>query len=251
MALIHRINRKMHMICPPKLAELMTNLVVKKEVYPVVIMFHHVQPESEKEDSPYTITPEKFEEIIKYYVDQKYEFCFENEFYKAKGKRVIVSFDDGNTNNYEYAYPILKKYNAKASINIISRKINTDVDNPYLSIDKINEMKASGLIQFQSHTCTHASLPDCDKGGYEMEVCESQKEILEQLGINTDVFVYPCGRTNAEISKYTSKYYKFAYGGYDDDIDFNYRLPREELFMSDNPKTLARRTLYNLRYRNK
>lgn len=38
-------------------------------------------------------------------------------------KPILIHFDDGYYSNYEYVYPILKKYNAKASIYVVTDKV--------------------------------------------------------------------------------------------------------------------------------
>ena len=73
-------------------------------------------------------------------------------------KPVIITFDDGYADNYENAYPILKKYGFKATIFLIYDFTNTYPN--YLTWDQIAEMKESGLIRFESHTMTHANLAE-------------------------------------------------------------------------------------------
>lgn len=55
-----------------------------------------------------------------------------NDAYNLKAelpsKPILITFDDGYYSNYEYIYPILKKYNAKASIFIVTDKVGKEID---------------------------------------------------------------------------------------------------------------------------
>ena len=74
--------------------------------------------------------------------------------YPLSKKSIFITFDDGYKNNYTKAFPILKKYNTKATIFINTKYIGKDKD--YLNWDEIKEMYESGLIDFQLHTHSHS-----------------------------------------------------------------------------------------------
>ncbi|MBK7966363.1 MAG: polysaccharide deacetylase family protein [Bacteroidetes bacterium] len=52
-----------------------------------------------------------------------------------KEKSLLLTFDDGYENNYKFAFPILKKYNAPATIFLISSLINSNNPTWYDLID--------------------------------------------------------------------------------------------------------------------
>ncbi len=66
-------------------------------------------------------------------------------------KPVLLTFDDGYASNYTLAYPILQEYGAKATISLITARI--DAGKPgFLSWEQCREMAASGLVELASHT---------------------------------------------------------------------------------------------------
>lgn len=78
-------------------------------------------------------------------------------------KRIVLSFDDGRSDFYDTAYPILKANNLNATLNVITDYIGTkdqyDVDSAtssYVSQDQIKEM-INNNIEIASHSSTHTN----------------------------------------------------------------------------------------------
>ena len=69
-------------------------------------------------------------------------------------KPVILTFDDGYDDNYTELFPLLQKYNAKATIFVIPKAIGT----PHkMTAEQIYELSRSGLVSIQSHTYSHGN----------------------------------------------------------------------------------------------
>lgn len=86
----------------------------------IILMLHKVD---EKPDAlPLTITPEIFDRILteigtRYpIVDLDSVFDENKNFHVDQELKFVITFDDGYRNNYDYAYPILKRHNAPAII---------------------------------------------------------------------------------------------------------------------------------------
>jgi len=145
-------------------------LVVEEVTFPVkvpIIIYHHLAPPNL--NIPYNdeiIPPEKFENQIKLLKDMGFSSVTVSELYELmqngnmpEEKVFCITFDDGYESNYIYAFPILKKYNMKATINVVVRNIQEETTpefNPevlsHLSWEQMREMIESGLIEFGSHT---------------------------------------------------------------------------------------------------
>ena len=171
-----------------------------------VLNYHQVE---EKNGNPLTLWPDQFEAQMAYLADEGYTTITIDEMMDAlengtplPEKPVIITFDDGYADNYEYAYPILKKYGFKATIFLIYDFTNTYPN--YLTWDQIEEMKASGLVHFESHTMTHANLAELTSvDDLRHEIADSHDLLSEKLGYDMHYIAYPGGRVNEEIEEIT------------------------------------------------
>ena len=99
---------------------------------------------------------------------------------KLPKNSVLITFDDGYLDNYTNAYPILKKYNMKATIFLNTAYINTDP--LYLNWTQIKEMYNSGLIDFQLHTHSHFSvINELKVNGFFQEKDRENKELSREM----------------------------------------------------------------------
>ena len=115
------------------------------------LMYHNVFSEI----SDGIISKDEFEKHMEHIKEMKTFKMEELESidYKLPENAILVTFDDGYRNSYTNAFPILKKYNIKATIFLNTKYIGTDMS--YLNWNEIQEMYESGLIDFQLHTHTH------------------------------------------------------------------------------------------------
>ncbi len=115
-----------------------------------VLMFHRVLPEKLiKTPNAYTdfgtlISQEYLSEILQWLTDNKYKFIKISDIinYVNVDKILALTFDDGYADNFHYAYPILKKYNATATFfPLVSNSLENCVlplDTYYQCVDELD-----------------------------------------------------------------------------------------------------------------
>jgi peptidoglycan/xylan/chitin deacetylase (PgdA/CDA1 family) len=102
----------------------------------IILAYHRVIPEYkvdyEFDDDLISATPEQFDWQVRYIKKNYNLISFEDlAGYRESGtslpqRSIIITFDDGFDDNYLYAYPILKKHNAKACFFISTDYIGSD-----------------------------------------------------------------------------------------------------------------------------
>ncbi len=152
---------------------------------------------------------DEFEAQMRYLSEQGYTPIFVSEIANANKyeKPIIITFDDGYQDVYTNAFPILKKYNIKANVYMISGWICGGV---YMTEEMTKEMAESPLIEIGSHTVTHKALATLSKSDIEYELSQSKKTLEEMLGKEINVLAYPTGSYDNRVIECAKKYYKYA-----------------------------------------
>jgi peptidoglycan/xylan/chitin deacetylase (PgdA/CDA1 family) len=156
---------------------------------PRILMLHQVDPSLPP--SGMNMPPERFEVLIRLLQKKKLRFLTVSELVKrhAEQPSVALTFDDGYADNYLYAFPLLKKYNVKATI-----YLTPDIEGMVKLTDaQIKEMADSGLVEFGAHTLTHINLLKSTDEVALAEIEGSRTRIASLLG-ECNSFAYPFGR---------------------------------------------------------
>jgi peptidoglycan/xylan/chitin deacetylase (PgdA/CDA1 family) len=120
---------------------------------------------------------------------------------KLDQKNIALTFDDGYEDFYTEAYPLLKKYNCKATLYVI---INALDKKGYLTRIQVRELADSGLVEIASHTFNHPDLRILKAKDAKFEIMDSKK-ILEQIsGKPVLSFAYPYGYYKTEFFEIAS-----------------------------------------------
>jgi peptidoglycan/xylan/chitin deacetylase (PgdA/CDA1 family)/glycosyltransferase involved in cell wall biosynthesis len=198
--------------------------IYSREKYEIpVLLYHRVinDPSLAGKHGTY-VTTRQLEAHLEYLHKNNYTpITFEdlsmiNRFDKEK-KYVILTFDDGYEDNYTLLFPMLKKFNFKAVIFMVTGKKENTWDYldegrtfPLLERAQILEMNKFG-IEFGAHTMNHVDLTKVEVSEAKEEIEGSRAALENILGKKVTCFAYPYGSVN-ETVKELVKRAGFKYG---------------------------------------
>lgn len=177
-----------------------------------ILVYHIVRPSYPSDDEAVrtlALTPETFDAEMKYLQDAGYHVVsFRNlERYVQNGiplpqKPIILSFDDGWTDQFEYAFPILKKYHYTATFFVFTNKIG---HRGFLTWDNLQTLRDAGMT-IGSHSRSHPFLNKINDPSALWDEIHGSKEVLEKrLSIHVHEFAYPFGAYNATVTALVQK----------------------------------------------
>lgn len=167
--------------------------------YIPVLMYHHFQENISKKQESAAVHPDLFEKQLLTLIQHGYtpiNFKDLNLYLQGKGglplKPLIITADDGYLNNYQKAFPILKKHQIPATFFITTRYIGVQTSFAHFTWEQAREMENSGLIDIQSHTHGHELLNRIPDDEVRHQVDVSFALIEEKLGKrDVKVLAYP------------------------------------------------------------
>jgi len=127
-------------------------------------------------------------------------------------RAIAVTFDDGYRDNYENAYPILKRYHIPATVFLATDFIDTGRIPPWeqgycmdqeplmLSWKQVREMSDAG-VSFGSHTVTHPLLTRIPPKQVERELRQSKDIVEQQIGKPVSTLAYPSGDFDSNVKQ--------------------------------------------------
>lgn len=164
----------------------------------------------------YSVPPEIFAKQMDFLIEHGYQTITLQDYIRASHGEIelpqnpiILTFDDGYSDNYSELFPILKSRNMVAVIFVVSNLVNQP---GYLTWDQIREMQSYG-IEIGSHGANHISIENLSDESQRHEIIDSKK-FLEYNGIyNITSFSYPNGKYDQKSLELISENYSTAVTG--------------------------------------
>lgn len=204
------------------------------------LIYHHVTPQG---GDRLTVDVAGFEAQVRYLVEEGYTTLHAAEYVRClrgeaqvPARAVLLTLDDGYLDTWAYAFPILRRYNAKATLFLVTgwisevpgcRKTLEDVwagssatalpalaphdttrsdlasrgssSRWALTWDEVAAMARGGLMDIQSHTHTHPLCrvgQEIDEAKLREELRKSREAIEGHLGTSCRYLCWPRGWFN-------------------------------------------------------
>jgi peptidoglycan/xylan/chitin deacetylase (PgdA/CDA1 family) len=160
-----------------------------------VLMYHSI---STIPGNSLGVPVKQFTEEIEWLHRQNYYSLSLDEFYHALAnktpvpdKPILLTFDDGYSDNYTEAWPIIRQNGFKATFFVVTNSVGPGM----MNWDQLDNLTREGN-SIGSHTLQHLDLATLSKKQQESELAISKQEIENHLGIIEQVLCFPSGRYN-------------------------------------------------------
>ena len=173
-----------------------------KDFYLPILMYHHL--DLFRPQDPYFVSPEIFTAQMQWLKDNHYQVISYDQFYSfLEGKSylppraVVITFDDGDTDQYKNAVPILEKFHYPATFFIITKMIG-EID--HIDFKMMKTMIKAGMT-IGSHTVSHPNVTRLSADQLKAELSNSKKLLEKALGRKINYFAYPGGAHNTSTAE--------------------------------------------------
>lgn len=181
---------------------------ISQEIHVPILMYHHIAyyygDKNDQLASLY-VFPENFDKQMAYLKIAGYHIISLDKLYrglqgleKLPEKPIVITFDDGYDDNYQFAYPILKKYEMTATFFIITGKISSAT---YINWRQLRNLAKNGF-GIGAHTVNHENLSALSSDLAKKEISKSKKDLELALDKKIRFFAYPFGDYNINLYKY-------------------------------------------------
>ncbi|MDM8521607.1 polysaccharide deacetylase family protein [Anaerolineales bacterium HSG6] len=172
-----------------------------------ILMYHYLSDPPANADAirlDLSVPPAIFDQHLAYLKEAGYQTISLQQFHHVLAqqielppKPIILTFDDGYRDAYQYAFPLLKKYDYTATFFVFTQPIDTyNVD--FLTWEMIAEMHQAGM-EFGSHSYTHPDMRNRNVDYLVHQIVGSKEAIEKRTGEPVRFFCYPSGRYDQAV----------------------------------------------------
>lgn len=181
-----------------------------------ILVYHRV---NDTDDNPTTLKVADFEAQIKFLIDNGYHVIAPDDLLDAWEKDkplpanpIVITFDDGHIDIYKNVFPILQKYNIRATVFIVTNHIGMK---DYLTWDFVRALQAGGFVDFESRTMSYKDLTALRGDKLWNEIYGSKQAIEWAIKKPAKFIAYPEGKYSTAAEE-TSKECGFRAGFIED-----------------------------------
>ncbi len=209
-----------------------------------ILAYHHIAllPPVGTAGRDLYVSPEMFDQQMAYLKQKSYRVVTTREYYELLKagqnpvqKTVMLTFGDGNLDNYTDAFPILKKYGMVGNFFVISGLM-------HISSDQLKEMEAAGMV-IEGHSMTHIALGAIiDPNILQREIVQSKADIEAMSGKPIFAILYPnCTYNDAVLNLVQANYTMALACGAQIDNSFDDRFHLQRTYVYDDFEDFKKR----------
>lgn len=169
-------------------------------------MYHRINAAPPPAHRPLTVHPTDFARQMRWLKQHGYRAITQRELYDALflGKRlgpkpILITFDDGYSDVFHKALPVLKRLDMRATAYVISgRTLRSDT--VFLTWHLLRALERDG-VEIGSHTVGHLDLTSLSDGEALRELVHSRRAFERRLGHPVQWLAYPFGAYDSRIER--------------------------------------------------
>jgi peptidoglycan/xylan/chitin deacetylase (PgdA/CDA1 family) len=178
-----------------------------------ILMYHRVAPIGSTAMTRYRVSPEAFEQQLRYLRDAGYYSVSLEDWRLAMqtktplpGRALLITFDDGYRDFQTYAWPLLQRYGFSTLVFLVTGAIGESnswdraygEQLPLLGQRELLQLQGEG-VTFGSHSISHHPLTGLSPADVVREGLGSRLTLEHMLGLPTQAFAYPYGDTDQVV----------------------------------------------------
>ncbi len=172
----------------------------------MILVYHHVCPLEKiparrfpQEGWNYTITPAALERQLNRLRERGFRFVdFDRYLSFTEQRQLLVTFDDGWRDTFDYALPILERLQIPATFFLITSGMPGVPTDRHMSPTQIRQLLRSGMT-VGAHTQSHQTLDAIPLEAAKKEIVGSKTRLEEWTNEPVRYFAYPFGRFNRRL----------------------------------------------------
>jgi peptidoglycan/xylan/chitin deacetylase (PgdA/CDA1 family) len=176
------------------------------DVIAPILLYHHVSEAGG--GNRYFVTPEVFQAQLQALRDWGYTSLTVSDLVNVlinggelPARPVVITFDDGNIDIYQNAFPIMQEMGFVGTFYIVGNRLQSKY---YVDAEQLKEMINAGW-EIGDHSMSHIDLTlDHSVIGY--EAATSRSVLVDALGVSINTFAYPYGKIDDFVVNSISEY---------------------------------------------
>ena len=182
-------------------------VVLPPKGYIPILMYHFVVPKVELGTSSLNVSVDAFNRQMWFLKTFGFRVISLDELYEiktgkrqARGRELVVTFDDGHLSYLKYALPILDQYHIK-SANFIIWEHLFDKWPDDMTLTDVKQIAGDPLVILGSHTLSHPNLREVSPEQARKEIFESKENLEQALGKKVHYLSYPGGSFDPTVAQ--------------------------------------------------